>query len=461
MTRGPRSVVVGGGLAGITAALALADAGPGHAARGAARGWAGPALLPSAAALHRRQRPARLPALLHRLPVVPRPARRRRPRAAAGPVRRPVLDARAAGRGGCAAPPAARAAAPAAGARRATRTCRSPSAARRSAPRSRCGGLDPADPALDGIRLRRAGCAATGSRPRAVEALWDLVGVATLNAAAGDASLGAGRDGLQDRPARPTPAPPTSAGPASRSATARHPARAALDRAGVRTASAPGAPVEQTRPRPEPYRHRRRTAARAADAVVLAVPHRAGAPRCCPPGALPTATGWTALGTAPILNVHVVYDRTGHRRPFFAALGSPVQWVFDRTDGRRAHRRPVPGAVACPPPTTRSTCPAAELRDRYLPELERLLPARPRAPRVLDFFVTRERTATFAQAPASARCARAPATGCPACTWPARGPPPAGPDHGGRRAQRTQRGRPPSSARHLRVRHRARRQAPT
>ncbi|MFD9091749.1 FAD-dependent oxidoreductase, partial [Streptomyces prasinus] len=49
-------------------------------------------------------------------------------------------------------------------------------------------GLDLADPALDDQDFG-SWLAAHGQSPRAVEALWDLVGVATLNAVAGDASL--------------------------------------------------------------------------------------------------------------------------------------------------------------------------------------------------------------------------------------------------------------------------------
>ncbi len=49
--------------------------------------------------------------------------------------------------------------------------------------------LDPADPALDGTDFA-TWLARHGQSPRAVEALWDLVGVATLNAPAADSSLG-------------------------------------------------------------------------------------------------------------------------------------------------------------------------------------------------------------------------------------------------------------------------------
>lgn len=50
-------------------------------------------------------------------------------------------------------------------------------------------GLDLADPALDTQNFG-SWLAAHGQSARAVEALWDLVGVATLNAVAGDSSLG-------------------------------------------------------------------------------------------------------------------------------------------------------------------------------------------------------------------------------------------------------------------------------
>ena len=68
--------------------------------------------------------------------------------------------------------------------------------------------------------------------------------------------------------------------------------------------------------------------------------------------------------------------------------------------------------------------PVAELRQRYLPELERLLPEA-RGAGVTEFFVTRERTATFAPAPGSARLRPPAVTGTPgvflAGSWTATG----------------------------------------
>ncbi len=120
-----------------------------------------------------------------------------------------------------------------------------------------------------------------------------------------------------------------------------------------------------------------------------------------PQGALDDPERLLGIGTAPILNVHVVYDRTVLTRPFFAALGTPVQWVFDRTDAsglRHGQYLALSQSVA----HDDIDAPVAALRERYLPELERLLP-RTRDAEVLDFFVTRERTATFAPAPGVGR----------------------------------------------------------
>jgi squalene-associated FAD-dependent desaturase len=137
-----------------------------------------------------------------------------------------------------------------------------------------------------------------------------------------------------------------------------------------------------------------------ADAVVLAVPQRE-AHGLLPPGALDAPERLLEIGTAPILNVHVVYDRKVLSRPFFAALGSPVQWVFDRTDASGLGEGQY---LALSQSAAQSEIdePVAVLRERYLPELQRLLP-RARGAEVKDFFVTRERTATFAPRPGVGR----------------------------------------------------------
>ncbi|MGW1256617.1 hydroxysqualene dehydroxylase HpnE [Streptomyces sp. NPDC002513] len=258
--------------------------------------------------------------------------------------------------------------------------------------------LDLADPALDAQDFG-SWLAAHGQSARAVEALWDLVGVATLNAVAGDTSLGLAamvfKTGLLSDPG------------AADIGWARVPlgelhdrlARRALDSVGVRTeirtrvtsisrnenggwsVQVPGERIET-------------------DAVVLAVPQRE-AHDLLPAGALDAPERLLEIGTAPILNVHVVYDRKVLGSPFFAALGSPVQWVFDRTEAsglREGQYLAVSQSVA----QGEIDEPVSVLRERYLPELERLLPAA-RGAGVKDFFVTRERTATFAPSPGVGR----------------------------------------------------------
>jgi squalene-associated FAD-dependent desaturase len=258
--------------------------------------------------------------------------------------------------------------------------------------------LDLADPGLDAQDFG-SWLAAHGQSPRAVEALWDLVGVATLNAVAGDASLGLAamvfKTGLLSDPG------------AADIGWARVPlgdlhdklAREALDAAGVRTevrtrvtsvladddggwrVQVPGERFD-------------------ADAVVLAVPQHE-AHGLLPEGALDDPGRLLRMGNAPILNVHVVYDRKVLNAPFLTALGTPLQWVFDRTDASGLKEGQYL-AVSQSAAQDEIDQPVAVLRERYLPELERLLP-RARGAEVKDFFVTRERTATFAPAPGVGR----------------------------------------------------------
>ncbi|WP_405774489.1 hydroxysqualene dehydroxylase HpnE [Streptomyces sp. NBC_01538] len=259
--------------------------------------------------------------------------------------------------------------------------------------------LDLADPALDAQDFG-SWLAAHGQSERAVEALWDLVGVATLNAVAGDSSLGLAamvfKTGLLSDPG------------AADIGWARVPlgelhdtlARKALDSAGVRT---------EVRTRVTSVRHHENGRWSVsvpgetldADAVVLAVAQRE-AHDLLPAGALDAPERLLEIGTAPILNVHVVYDRKVLNTPFLTALGSPVQWVFDRTEASGLGGDGQYLALSQSAAHDEIDEPVASLRERYLPELERLLP-RARGAGVRDFFVTRERTATFAPTPGVGR----------------------------------------------------------
>ncbi|MYY07038.1 MULTISPECIES: hydroxysqualene dehydroxylase HpnE [unclassified Streptomyces] len=261
------------------------------------------------------------------------------------------------------------------------------------------GRLDPDDPALDEVDFG-SWLARHGQSPRTIEALWDLVGVATLNATAPNSSLALAakvfKTGLLSEPGA------ADIGWAAVPLGDIHDtmSRKALDSAGVRTELRTKAGALT---RTDEGRWLVDTGAERieAETVVLAVPQRE-THGLLPEGALDAPDRLLDIGTSPILNVHVVYDRKVLKRPFFAALGSPVQWVFDRT---ATSGLTGPGqylAVSQSAADDEIDLPVAELRARYLPELERLLPAA-RGAGIRDFFVTRERTATFAPAPGTGR----------------------------------------------------------
>jgi hypothetical protein len=167
-----------------------------------------------------------------------------------------------------------------------------------------------------------------------------------------------------------------------------------------------------------------------ADGVVLAVPSAVAA-RLAPAGTadmgaageppargnghgLPGGPGpeqWQELATSPIVNVHVIYDRRVTRLPFAAAVDSPVQWVFDRT-GPSGLRSGQYLAVSLSAADGYVDVPASALRERFLPAMADLFPAA-RDARVTDFFVTRERRATLRQVPGCERLRPGAATARP------------------------------------------------
>ncbi|MBV9595169.1 MAG: FAD-dependent oxidoreductase [Actinobacteria bacterium] len=260
--------------------------------------------------------------------------------------------------------------------------------------------LDPSDRALDertlGDFLRQH-----GQNDALIDSLWGIVATATLNLDPDEASLALAakvfRTGLLDH------ADASDVGYAAVPLGELHHVAAgrALAEAGVEVLL--GHRVESIEPG-GPLRARAQAGERrwlAAD-VVLAVAHReafAAAPALADSRAA-TASG---LGSTPIVNVHVVYDRAVSRLPFAAAVDSPVQWYFDRTEtsGLRAeHPDAQYLAVTVSAASDVVEVPSAQLQARFIDELQRLLPAA-RTARVLDSFVTREKRATFRQAAGS------------------------------------------------------------
>ena len=149
-----------------------------------------------------------------------------------------------------------------------------------------------------------------------------------------------------------------------------------------------------------------------ADGVVIAVPAaRAGplAESAGVPGA--AASAWSRLGASPIVNVHVLYDRKVMDLPFAAAVDSPVQWVFDKTSQAGLTRGQYL-AVSLSAAGDIAEQPVSALREMFVPALEQLLP-KAAGSSITDFFVTREPRATFWQGPGSGALRPGTATSVP------------------------------------------------
>ncbi|MGH9101659.1 MAG: hydroxysqualene dehydroxylase, partial [Acidimicrobiales bacterium] len=145
-----------------------------------------------------------------------------------------------------------------------------------------------------------------------------------------------------------------------------------------------------------------------ADAVVLAVPHQA-LRGLLPGGALDVAV--EDLGSSPVVNVQVVYDRRVTELPVAAALGSPVQWVFDRTSATGLSEGQCLGVSLSAADEWLGRRPH-ELVERFTVALCELFPSAMPA-RVLDAVVTKERWATFAARPGTAALRPGTRTGTP------------------------------------------------
>ena len=233
--------------------------------------------------------------------------------------------------------------------------------------------------------------------PAAIEALWDLVGVATTNSAAADVSLAVAATVFQIGL--------LTTSDAADMGWATIPLQALHGDAAMRSLTSAGVDVRlRTRVRAiesgPAWRIGAGSEEIAADAVVVATDH-VTAERLLPSSASPLLPGWSMrLGWAPIVNVHVIVDRTVLAEPFVAGIGTPVQWVFDRT-AQAGLRSGQYLAVSLSAADRWLRLPVAELTETFVTELRRLLPVMRRAT-VLDVFVTREPHATFRAAPGSA-----------------------------------------------------------
>ncbi|MEQ7010732.1 hydroxysqualene dehydroxylase HpnE [Actinopolymorpha sp. B17G11] len=283
--------------------------------------------------------------------------------------------------------------------------------------------VDPDDPANDTLtfgswlRIR-------GQSGHAVDRLWALITVAALNLHPDDASLGLAarvfRTGLlEDSRAADLgiPAVPLRQLHAE-------PAARLLAHLGVRLhTKAKVAAIVPARDRDTAgFLVRTHDGEVAVDSVVLAVPHQA-AGTLVPEQAAPLRYRWTGLGSSPIVNVHLHYDRSVMPLAFAAALDSPVQWVFDRSQAAGVHCGQYL-VVSLSAAHRHIATPAEELERQYADAMVALFP-RARDARLIESFVTREPHATFRQGPGTAALRPAPRTELPglvlAGAWTATG----------------------------------------
>jgi squalene-associated FAD-dependent desaturase len=280
----------------------------------------------------------------------------------------------------------------------------------------RLAALDLFDSRLDAHRFGDW-LAEQGESPAAIERFWDLLIRPTLNLPAADASLALAavvcQTGLLGDPAA------ADIGWAKLPLARVHgePAEALLRAAGARIH--PRSPVDRLecpgdgRPgfgpgaRPAVWVRGQRLEA---DAVILATPHRAAA-RLLPPAAGVDCQGLLRLGRSPIVNLHVVFDRAVMNPPFLAGIDTPLQWIFDRTRAAGLERGQYL-TVSLSAADAYLGLSRAELRGIFLPALERLLP-RARQARVKQFFATCEREATFLQRPGTQPLRPGPRTASP------------------------------------------------
>ena len=135
-----------------------------------------------------------------------------------------------------------------------------------------------------------------------------------------------------------------------------------------------------------------------ADAVVCAVQHARAAALLEPLLGAPETGRWRRLGGSPIVNVHVVYDRRVCELEFAAGVQTPVQYVFDRTEAVGLSGEAQCLGVSLSGARAEMAMDGERLRVRYLDALAELLPAA-RGASVQGVYVSREHAATFEAVP--------------------------------------------------------------
>ncbi len=247
-----------------------------------------------------------------------------------------------------------------------------------------------------------------GQSERAVAALWDLIALPTLNLPAAHGSLRLGAFVLQTGLLEHKDAGDIGFHMRPLSEILGEPAEHALRQAGVKV----GLGMRVERVEAVAGSHKRESAGSGGgvlrvcaggevfegDAVVCAVPHTRAAALLEPLLGEET-TRWDGLGESPIVNVHVMYDRRVCDVGFAAGVGTPVQYVFDRTEAVGLAEGQYLAVSLSGAEEEMGMEPQA-LRERYVEALGELFP-RAREAVVESVHVSREHAATFRAGPGS------------------------------------------------------------
>jgi squalene-associated FAD-dependent desaturase len=267
------------------------------------------------------------------------------------------------------------------------------------------GALDPRDSALD-ARTLGAWLAEHGQDAHALAVLWDLIALPTLNVPAEQASLALGAFVFRTGLLGGVDAGDIGFHVGTLAETIGEPAEVALAGAGVEFRL--GWRAEALRRAHAGFEVQGGDGGFDAEAVIVALPHTRAA------GLIEPLLGQLAasirgLGTSPIVNLHVVYDRVVCEQPFAAGVDTPVQYLFDRSAAAGAPAGSQYLAVSLSGADAEMQMSVDALRDRYLPALAELLPGA-RGAQVQRFLATREHAATFRAAPGSAALRPGPRT---------------------------------------------------
>ncbi len=280
--------------------------------------------------------------------------------------------------------------------------------------------LDPDDASLDDVSFGEW-LTRHGQSTRAIAALWDLIALPTLNLPAAEASLALSAFVFRTGLLAAADAGDIGFHEGTLGDTIGAPAERALGQAGVDVRL--GWRAERLQSTGDGLEVHGGGGGLSAQVAVLAVPHMRAA-TLLEPLLGEHAGAWRGLGTSPIVNLHVVYDRQVCDQPFAAGVGTPVQYLFDRTRAAGAPAGCQYLAVSLSGAEREMGMSVDALRERYLPALSELLP-RARQAKVELFLATREHAATFRAAPRTAVLRPPPQTSIPglvlAGTWTATG----------------------------------------